>query len=257
MCREGSAVPTGEETIPFRVADRKREGDDITVVATSGMVGVALDAAERLATEGISAEVIDPPTLRPLDEDALINSARKTSCCIVIDEGYRRFGATAELAAAVASKSFYFLDAPVERIGAMDVPVPFAPVLEDQTIPTEDDIVQKTLAEVQRSLTDLASGARAGGLQPRDVKGGTFTLTNLCIEQFTAILNPPEVGILAVGTIREIPSGVNGDIALRPMIQLTLCVDHRAVDEFAAAAFLKEAVENPREYVELGMEGVS
>ena len=105
------------------------------------MVRVALDAAERLASESIDAEVIDPRTLTPLDEEAMVNSVRKTSRCIVIDEGYRGFGATAEFAATVANKCFYFLDAPVERIGAMDVPVPFSPVLEDQTIPTEDDIV--------------------------------------------------------------------------------------------------------------------
>ena len=141
MYTEKGMVPNEEYTIPFGVADVKRVGDDITVIATSSMVSVALKAAERLATEGISAEVIDPRTLSPLDEATLVDSAKKTSRCIVIDEGYSHFGATAELAALVSSKAFYHLDAPVERIGAMDVPIPFSPILEDQTIPNEETVV--------------------------------------------------------------------------------------------------------------------
>jgi pyruvate dehydrogenase E1 component beta subunit len=106
------------------------------------MVQVALDAEKRLAEENISAEVIDPRTLTPLDEEALVNSVKKTSRCVVIDEGYRRFGAGAELAAVVGSKAFYQLDAPVERVGALDVPVPFSPVLEDQTIPDAEGVAR-------------------------------------------------------------------------------------------------------------------
>jgi pyruvate dehydrogenase E1 component beta subunit len=141
MYTEKGMVPNEEYTIPFGVADVKRVGDDITVIATSSMVSVALKAAERLAADGISAEVIDPRTLSPLDEETLVDSAKKTSRGIVIDEGYSHFGATAELAALVSSKAFYHLDAPVERIGAMDVPIPFSPILEDQTIPNEDTVV--------------------------------------------------------------------------------------------------------------------
>ena len=139
---EKGMVPNDEYTLPFGVADVKRTGDDITLIATSSMVSVALKAAERLATEGISAEVIDPRTLSPLDEQTLVDSAKKTSRCIVIDEGYRHFGTTAEIASLVSNKAFYYLDAPVERVGAMDVPVPFSPILEDQTIPDEDTVVQ-------------------------------------------------------------------------------------------------------------------
>jgi pyruvate dehydrogenase E1 component beta subunit len=106
------------------------------------MVDVALKAAERLAGEGISAEVIDPRTLTPLDDVTLVNSAKKTSRCIVIDEGYCRFGATAELASVIGNKAFYYLDAPVERLGALDVPIPFSPTLEDQTIPNDEGVVQ-------------------------------------------------------------------------------------------------------------------
>ena len=140
-------VPEEEYTIPFGVADIKREGTDITIVATSSMVQVALAAAERLATLGIEAEVIDPRTTYPLDKDTLVASARKTSRAIVVDEGYERYGVTAELAAVIAEGAFYDLDAPVKRMGAMDVPVPFSPVLEDQTVPTPDGLADlaKTL----------------------------------------------------------------------------------------------------------------
>src|SRR5467141_2185323 len=91
-------VPVDEYTIPFGIADVKRAGEDVTIVATSSMVRVALAAAEQLETEGISAEVIDPRTLVPLDEDALVRSAEKTGRAIVVDEGHRRYGVSAELA---------------------------------------------------------------------------------------------------------------------------------------------------------------
>ena len=135
-------VPEEEYTIPFGVADIKRQGDDITLVATSSMVYVALEAADALAELGVSAEVIDPRTTTPLDKETLINSAKKTSRAIVIDEGYNHFGTTAELAATMAEGAFYYLDAPVKRLGAMDVPIPFSPVLEDLTIPTAEKVVE-------------------------------------------------------------------------------------------------------------------
>ncbi len=143
MYQQKGAVPDPSEeyAIPFGVADTKREGQDLTIVATSSMVHVALEAAGKLAEDGIEVEVIDPRTLTPLDEEALVASAKKTSRCIVLDEGYRRFGATAELGSVIAEKAFYHLDAPVRRIAAMDVPVPFAPTLEDQTIPNVEGVV--------------------------------------------------------------------------------------------------------------------
>ncbi len=142
MYRQSGPVPEGEYTVPFGVADVKREGTDVTLIAVSSMVHVALQAAEELAAQDISAEVVDPRTLTPLDEETLIQSAMKTSRCIVIDEGYRRFGASAEIAAVVARGAFYYLDAPVEQIGALDVPVPFSPSLEDLTIPNAEMVVQ-------------------------------------------------------------------------------------------------------------------
>lgn len=135
-------VPEGDYTIPFGVADIKRTGTDVTIVATSSMVQVALEAAEKLATLDISAEVVDPRTMFPLDKDTMIASAKKTSRAIVVDEGYERFGVTAELAAVIAEGAFYYLDAPVKRMGAMNVPVPFSPVLEDLTVPTAASVVE-------------------------------------------------------------------------------------------------------------------
>ena len=140
-------VPDGDYTIPFGVADIKREGRDITLVATSSMVQVALGAAEMLAEIGLSAEVVDPRTTSPLDKETLINSAKKTSRAIVIDEGYERYGVTAEIASVIADGAFYYLDAPVKRMGAMDVPIPFSPPLEDVTVPTE-----KTVFEMAKML---------------------------------------------------------------------------------------------------------
>src|SRR5207253_2374881 len=140
-------VPEGDYTIPFGVADVKRPGNDITIVATSSMVQIALAAAEGLEKLDISADVIDPRTMYPLDRDTLIESAKKTSRVIVVDEGYERYGVTAEIAAVVADGAFYFLDAPVKRMGAMNVPVPFSPALEDLTVPTADSVV-----EVAKSL---------------------------------------------------------------------------------------------------------
>src|ERR1044071_1400185 len=124
-------VPEGEYTIPLGVADVKRSGEDITIVATSSMVHVALEAATMLSEFGISAEIIDPRTLVPLDKETLIESAKKTSRAIVVDEGYEQYGVTAELASVIADGAFYYLDAPVKRMGAMNVPIPFSPALED------------------------------------------------------------------------------------------------------------------------------
>jgi acetoin:2,6-dichlorophenolindophenol oxidoreductase subunit beta len=144
-------VPDDDDfTIPFGVADVKREGDDVTIVATSSMVRVALAAAEQLEDDGISAEVIDPRTLVPLDADALVRSAEKTGRAIVVDEGHRSYGVSAELAAVIADRAFYSLDAPVRRLAAMDVPVPFSPPLEDVTVPTPE-LVAQTARELCRS----------------------------------------------------------------------------------------------------------
>jgi pyruvate/2-oxoglutarate/acetoin dehydrogenase E1 component len=139
-------VPAEDYTIPFGVADVKRAGDDITIVATSSMVQVALGAANLLAEQDISAEVIDPRTLWPLDEKTLIDSAKKTSRVIVMDEGYGRYGVNAELAAVIQEGAFFDLEAPVKRIGGMHVPIPFSPPLEDATVPTEKSVFEAARA---------------------------------------------------------------------------------------------------------------
>ncbi len=134
-------VPEEDYIIPLGVAEVKRTGEDITLVATSSMVYVALAAAEKLAEIGISAEVVDPRTTAPLDTEMLVASAKKTSRVIVIDEGYQQYGVTGEIASVIADGAFYWLDAPVKRMGAMHVPIPFSPVLEDQTVPTAEQVM--------------------------------------------------------------------------------------------------------------------
>jgi pyruvate dehydrogenase E1 component beta subunit len=133
-------VPEGDYIVPLGVADIKREGRDITLVATSSMVQVALGAATMLENIGISAEVVDPRTMWPLDEKTLVASVRKTSRALVIDEGSFRYGVTGELASVIAEGAFYDLDGPVRRLGARHVPIPFSPPLEDATVPTERDV---------------------------------------------------------------------------------------------------------------------
>jgi pyruvate/2-oxoglutarate/acetoin dehydrogenase E1 component len=135
-------APVEDYTLPLGKADVKREGTDVTVIATARLVHEALKAADQLREEGISLEVIDPRTLVPLDREALVISAVKTGRVIVADGGYKSFGVTAELASAVVEGAFYYLHAPVVRIGALDVPVPFSKPLELATIPTAGQIVE-------------------------------------------------------------------------------------------------------------------
>jgi pyruvate/2-oxoglutarate/acetoin dehydrogenase E1 component len=146
MYRLKGPVPAEDYTIPLGVADVKREGSDITIVATSSMVQVALGAAKLLEESDISAEVVDPRTLWPLDEQTLIESAKKTSRVIVVDEGYGRYGVTAELASVIGAGAFFDLEAPVKRMGAMHVPIPFSPPLEDATVPTEQSVFEAARA---------------------------------------------------------------------------------------------------------------
>jgi pyruvate dehydrogenase E1 component beta subunit len=144
-------VPEEDYVIPLGVADVKRAGRDITIVATSSMVQIALGAAAKLEEIGIDAEVVDPRTMWPLDERTLIDSVKKTSRCIVMDEGYGRYGVAAELATVIAQGAFYDLDAPVTRLTAMHVPIPFSPPLEDATVPTERDVVDLAKQLCKRS----------------------------------------------------------------------------------------------------------
>lgn len=141
MYQDKAHVPEEEYLIPLGEAKIHRVGHDITLIATSSMVQVAQSAAELLALDNVSAEVIDPRTISPLDYTTLVESVKKTSRAIVIDEGHQSFGVTAEIASVLAEQAFYYLDAPIHRMGAMDVPVPFSPVLEDLTVPVPEGVV--------------------------------------------------------------------------------------------------------------------
>jgi pyruvate dehydrogenase E1 component beta subunit len=143
MYQEKAAVPEEEYLLPFGQANVLRVGRDVTLIGTSSMVRVCEKAADLLAQDGISAEVIDPRTIVPLDEETILASVRKTSRAVIVDEGHQSFGVTAEIASRINEKAFYHLDAPVIRMGAMDVPVPFSPVLEDRTVPSPDGVAEK------------------------------------------------------------------------------------------------------------------
>jgi pyruvate dehydrogenase E1 component beta subunit len=135
-------VPDEEYTIPIGKADVKRVGSDVTVIVTSWMVPRALAAAEALATEGISVEVIDPRTLRPLDEETILESVRKTGRALVVHEAVKFGGIGAEIAAMIMEKAFYYLDAPVARLAGVDAPIPYAAELERAAVPTEEGIAE-------------------------------------------------------------------------------------------------------------------
>jgi pyruvate dehydrogenase E1 component beta subunit len=134
-------VPTEDYTIPFGVADVKREGEDVTIVAALYMVHKALAAAEQLAKEGISVEVIDPRTLSPLDKDTITKSVRKTGRIVIVSEDCKTAGVSAEIAAVVAEEALNYLDAPIKRVVEPDTPIPFSPPMEQFVIPNEKRIV--------------------------------------------------------------------------------------------------------------------
>jgi pyruvate dehydrogenase E1 component beta subunit len=138
-------VPDGEYLLPFGVADVKRPGRDVTIIAWSKMLHEALRAAERLAQEGIEAEVIDPRTLDPLDIDTILASVARTRRAVIAEEGWRNVGVGAELAARLQEHLFYDLEAPVQRVAAADVPTPYARNLEKLALPDASRIVDAVL----------------------------------------------------------------------------------------------------------------
>jgi len=140
--RATGPVPKEAYTIPFGVADVKREGKDLTIVSVGLMVHRSLDAAEQLATEGISAEVIDLRTIVPLDKQAVINSLKKTHRLLIVDEDYLGFGLASELAAIAAEEALDYLDAPVKRLAVPNVPIPYSRPMEKFVIPGVESIVE-------------------------------------------------------------------------------------------------------------------
>ncbi|GAG09885.1 unnamed protein product [marine sediment metagenome] len=142
-------IPEEEYLIPLGQADIKREGSDVTVVATARMVHEAMKAAEELAADGISLEIIDPRTITPLDKETILASVKKTSRLVVAHEAVRAYGVGAEIAAVVAEEAFDYLDAPIKRVGAVFTPVPFSKPMEQFCLPWADDIV-KAVREITK-----------------------------------------------------------------------------------------------------------
>jgi len=148
LYNEKGDVPDEEYTVPLGKAAVRREGDDITIISYSRMVHAALSAAESLAEEGISAEVVDLRSLRPLDMDTIVESVQKTNHALIVHEGWKRYGAGAEIAAQIQETAFDYLDHPVERITGAEVPLPYAKSLERAALPRLEDIIERARVSV-------------------------------------------------------------------------------------------------------------
>lgn len=141
LYKTSGQVPAEEYYIPIGKADVKKEGSDVTIVATLMLLHTALDAAEKLAAEGISAEVVDPRTIYPLDKATIIESVKKTNRAVVVHEASKTGGVGGEISAVIMEEAFDYLDAPVLRCAGIDVPIPFSPDLEKIVIPGEKEII--------------------------------------------------------------------------------------------------------------------
>ncbi|MGE0684122.1 MAG: pyruvate dehydrogenase complex E1 component subunit beta [Candidatus Binatia bacterium] len=144
-------VPDEEYVIPLGKGDIKREGTDVTIIAWSKMAHIAQDAATELAKNGIEAEIIDPRTIRPLDEELILQSVKKTNRCVIVEEGWPFAGAGAEIAYRVTNKAFDYLDAPVIRVTGEDVPMPYAKNLEHLVLPNVEKVVTAVKNALYRS----------------------------------------------------------------------------------------------------------
>jgi len=137
-----SPIPEEEYLIPFGEADFKREGEDLTLVATSWMVHKALTVADQLADNGIDIEIIDPRTLVPLDKETILQSVKKTGRLLIVEEDCKTCGIGAEISAIVAEEAIDYLESPIIRIAEPDTPIPFSPILENYVIPDEEAITK-------------------------------------------------------------------------------------------------------------------
>jgi acetoin:2,6-dichlorophenolindophenol oxidoreductase subunit beta len=152
LYKTSSEVPEEEYSIPLGKADIKREGSDVTIVATAIMVHKALEAAKELEKEGISVEVVDPRTIVPLDKETIVNSVKKTGKLIVVHEAVKRGGIGGEIASVVAeSEAFDYLDAPIRRLGGAESPIPYNPELEKAHIPQVPDIITAVKETLNRA----------------------------------------------------------------------------------------------------------
>jgi len=149
-------VPEGPEfAVPFGQAAVRRDGRDVTVVAIGGMLPKALEAAEILAQRGIDVEVIDPRTLVPLDKESILASVRKTSRVVIAHEAHKRLGPGAEIAAMIAEEGIGYLDGPIVRVAAKNVPLPYSPDLENFVLPGVDDIVAAAARLMRREMLEV------------------------------------------------------------------------------------------------------
>ncbi|MGH2442461.1 MAG: alpha-ketoacid dehydrogenase subunit beta, partial [Chloroflexota bacterium] len=146
LYNEKGEVPEGDYVLPIGKADIKRQGDDITIISYSRMVHVALQAAEALSEDGVSAEVIDLRSLRPLDVSTIIESVKKTNRALVVHEGWYKYGAGAEIAAQIQEHAFDYLDHPVQRVTGAEVPLPYATALEKAALPRLEAVVTAAMA---------------------------------------------------------------------------------------------------------------
>jgi acetoin:2,6-dichlorophenolindophenol oxidoreductase subunit beta len=149
---DSGEVPDGEFVVPIGVADVKRQGTDITIVATGWMVKKSLAAAEQLAAEGISAEVVDPRSLAPLDVETIVNSVQKTGRLVLVDQAPRHSSAAAIIAAEVAEHGFEHLRAPIKMVTALDTSIPYSEPLENYVLPNEEKIVQAAKSVLMRQV---------------------------------------------------------------------------------------------------------
>ena len=143
-------VPEEEYTIPLGEAEIVHEGSDVTIVTYSYMVQFCLEAAEKLKNEGVNIEIVDLRTVDPLDEDTFLNSIKKTHRLVVVQETWRECSISSEIAAIAAEKVLYYLDAPILRVTAEDVPIPFSPVLEERVLPSVGKIIDAVNQVLER-----------------------------------------------------------------------------------------------------------
>ena len=155
LYRTKGPVPEGDYTISFGQADVKRKGDDVTIVAISRMVHESMAAASALEGEGLSVEVIDPRTIQPLDAETIVGSVKRTGRLVIAEDDAKTGGVGAEIAATVIEKAFDYLDAPIMRVAAPDIPIPFSPSLEKEYMPSKDKIIQ-TIASLLGRRRGLA-----------------------------------------------------------------------------------------------------
>jgi pyruvate dehydrogenase E1 component beta subunit len=142
MYGDKGEVPEGDYTIPIGVADIKREGTDVTIVSFGKIIKEAFIAADELAKEGISCEIIDLRTVRPLDYDAIINSVKKTNRLVVLEEAWPFASVASEITYMVQERAFDYLDAPIQRITTADTPAPYSPTLLKEWLPNAEDVIK-------------------------------------------------------------------------------------------------------------------